>query len=665
MAKNNRDLKSLSEIFSENKQFIIPDYQRGYSWETEHLNALWEDLDNMPTTRDHYMGMFTFSKDLNDPKINYVVDGQQRITTLILLINELLKKINGGINGYGSVEDFTKQFLYHQPYGSSVNEYRFVHSDQPSNDFFVTKILGQISTSAPNQPQQTLYTKNLENACMYFQGKIAGYTQSQLCDLFLKVTTRLKFNQYIIDDINEVYVNFETMNNRGKNLSTLELLKNRLIYLTTLLAEMSPNDQTIQKNTDNLRQDINNSWKTIYSFLGKSMRKKLNDDAFLRDHWIMYFKYDRTKSQMLKKMLLSEKFTARNVLNLKLKLDEIREYVVSLQQSIIHWFNIHCPNETVLDENEKIWLMRLNRLGLGYFRPLIMAAYIKGQKNRIVDLLQACERFRFLVIDVSGRRSNTLDYHLYDLANKCYWGKSTLDDIIDDIITNTTKWLKLDNFVNNAVDRYENREGFYSWSGLRYFLYEFERQLQDASKDKKQKVDWDSFEQTQKKFTTIEHIYPQTPTDIYWTSRFYSESDKALMHSLGNLLLLSRAKNAQQQNDSFEKKKKTIYDSNNNIIYNGYDSGSHSETKVAQETEWTSREIKKRGEELLKFLIDHWKLCSFIDGFSSFNQDQIDRLLNIRINVASHNKSSVSAISLIEDVADWIRPMEESECYVD
>ena len=81
MAKNNRDLKSLSEIFSENKQFIIPDYQRGYSWETEHLNALWEDLDNMPTTRDHYMGMFTFSKDLNDPKINYVVDGQQRITT--------------------------------------------------------------------------------------------------------------------------------------------------------------------------------------------------------------------------------------------------------------------------------------------------------------------------------------------------------------------------------------------------------------------------------------------------------------------------------------------------------------------------------------------------------------------------------------------------------
>ena len=63
------------------------------------------------------------------------------------------------------------------------------------------------------------------------------YEQYGICEiekLFIKLTQRLKFNIYNIDDDFNVFIAFETMNNRGKRLSNLELLKNRLIYLTTL-----------------------------------------------------------------------------------------------------------------------------------------------------------------------------------------------------------------------------------------------------------------------------------------------------------------------------------------------------------------------------------------------------------------------------------------------
>ena len=75
------------------------------------------------------------------------------------------------------------------------------------------------------------------------------------------------------------------MNNRGKPLSNLELLKNRLIYLSTLLDI----DESIRMR---LRKDINETWKTIYEYLGKNKNNTMDDDEFLRNHWIMYFKYD-------------------------------------------------------------------------------------------------------------------------------------------------------------------------------------------------------------------------------------------------------------------------------------------------------------------------------------------------------------------------------------
>jgi uncharacterized protein with ParB-like and HNH nuclease domain len=101
------------------------------------------------------------------------------------------------------------------------------------------------------------------------------------------------YNEYVIKDEFDVFVAFETMNNRGKKLSDLELLKNRLIYLTTLYAdkELDPAERA------SLRTRVNETWKEVYYQLGRNKNKPLSDDDFLRAHWTMYFKYSRKTGQ--------------------------------------------------------------------------------------------------------------------------------------------------------------------------------------------------------------------------------------------------------------------------------------------------------------------------------------------------------------------------------
>jgi uncharacterized protein with ParB-like and HNH nuclease domain len=140
------------------------------------------------------------------------------------------------------------------------------YEDNSSYYYYKTKILN-IEDKTNKNHELTLYTDNLDFSNKYFQNKLTNKTQNELEELFTKLTSQLKFNWYEIektDDLDE-YVIFETMNNRGKPLSVLEILKNRLIYITTLL----DNDND---DKNKLRDDINDVWKTIFGYLGKDKK---------------------------------------------------------------------------------------------------------------------------------------------------------------------------------------------------------------------------------------------------------------------------------------------------------------------------------------------------------------------------------------------------------
>ena len=136
--------------------------------------------------------------------------------------------------------------------------------------------------------EESFYTKNLANAKKFFRENIKAlydkYGLEEVEILFHKLTQQLMFNIHDIDSDYDVYVAFETMNNRGKRLTNLELLKNRLIYLTTLFDKDCLDDD----DRERIRKDINEAWKEIYYQLGRNV-EPLSDDEFLRAHWITYF----------------------------------------------------------------------------------------------------------------------------------------------------------------------------------------------------------------------------------------------------------------------------------------------------------------------------------------------------------------------------------------
>jgi len=157
------------------------------------------------------------------------------------------------------------------------------------------------------------------------------------------------------------------------------------------------------------------------------------------------------------------------------------------------------------------------------------------------------------------------------------------------------------NFIENKYKKQE--EGFYDWNGIKYFLYEYEIYLKAKAKGTI-KVGWDDI-----KTDSIEHIYPQNPDNksdwgkIFGRHKLNNKEKFRLLHSLGNLLLLSSPKNSELQGYSFDYKKKHQDKHGNDT---GYFNGSYSEIEVAQYAKWSPEEIYERGLNLLEFMEKRW-----------------------------------------------------------
>ena len=244
-----------------------------------------------------------------------MIDGQQRITTCVILINEIINLAEKNdieeIN-LSETSEIKKQFLSETAGKTSIQRcYKFGYEkDNPSFDYFRYSIIG--AEGAP-ELEETFYTRNLARAKEFFAEKLQqefkenGFAAIE--ELFRKLTVDFRFNIHQIDNEIDVFVAFETMNNRGKKLSNLELLKNRLIYLSTLFNTKEVDDDEKQA----LRRDINEAWKEVYGQLGRKKNHSLNDDEYLSAHWILFFGYTRATENAYANFLLKQKFIQKNI----------------------------------------------------------------------------------------------------------------------------------------------------------------------------------------------------------------------------------------------------------------------------------------------------------------------------------------------------------------
>jgi hypothetical protein len=291
-----------------------------------------------------------------------------------------------------------------------------------------------------------------------------------------------------------------------------------------------------------------------------------------------------------------------------LDIETVFDYSQSIKRLVKTYFHASQPNEGDWSEVEKEKLSQINRQGNGDIFKLCVAVlhmFEKGTAREI--LLSAIERFGFL----TKLRSYYFDVSITELTGKVFAEKLEIEDLTKALTEPSDKFAKSKDFHDSIRTLGKNlNSGYYSWKQLRYFMFEYEQHLRQASKTTRQLLKWSddvSREHYNKDHKTIEHIYPQKASSSYWTQaingRGYSIKERNMLkNSIGNLLPVSHAKNASLSNKSFEEKK----GSESNQV--GYRYGCLSEIQVSACKEWTGIEILRRGIYLLDFLERRWSL---------------------------------------------------------
>jgi uncharacterized protein with ParB-like and HNH nuclease domain len=638
-------LSTVTRLFTDTL-YRIPDYQRGYAWGERQLKDFWSDIEQLNNDKSHYIGVLTLErvpelvhKTWEDDtwiiktrkyQPYYVVDGQQRLTTIAILMHCIIDAIPEGEKiAFLTKEAIQKRYIFESKDDGVSKSFLFGYAkDNPSYEYLITQIFNEKSLNHSSN-EVTIYTKNLRDAKTFFNEKIKSFSLIELEVLFQKVSQQLLFNTYEIAEEVDVSVAFETMNNRGKALSRLELLKNRLIYLSTL---MQSDDTTISS----LRKAVNEAWKDVYHFLGKNELRPLNDDRFLQRHLYLYYAKnilkinDKDEDEMINRsfvyrhhhgveingddFLLDNLFSSKRLFTTEkddlptLNTALISSYAADMKSLAQYYYNISSPELGNAPESEKIWLERINRLQ-GY-EPLPIVLFVSMNEKKLekrIEFWELYERFAFvrsLVMESPTYRyeSSETESQILQLLN----GKKKLEDFSVFLENTIQNWVgKV--FGDILSEWAKSGTAYYGWKRVKYFLFEYEMSLQRTSKSTRKKLSWDSFakEKFESDYETVEHIYPQRARTDYWKSRFeqFSIKERAqLRNSLGNLLALSRPKNSSLGNKSFPDKL------GSEATQIGYKFGCYSENEVAIAPDWNAEAIVYRGVKMLTFLEQRWKL---------------------------------------------------------
>ena len=203
----------ITDLFND-KFFEIPRYQRGYAWEKQHIREMFEDIkEAIDTNSSHYIGTVVLSKCSSDPKKFYIVDGQQRLTTITLLIAQLLNRIK---------DSYIK--IYQEMHYIKRGAQYSLKPLERDVELFHQLIDGDISAVPQNKSQRYMIEAVEE---MKYQ-----IDSLQNPEQFLDAIGNLEIMEFIENSEGDAIRIFQTVNDRGKALSNMEKIKSLLIYFS-------------------------------------------------------------------------------------------------------------------------------------------------------------------------------------------------------------------------------------------------------------------------------------------------------------------------------------------------------------------------------------------------------------------------------------------------
>jgi hypothetical protein len=563
----NTSNKTFRQMFGNGLSYRVPMFQRDYSWDEDQWDDLWNDIVLTALEKEnpvHYMGYLVLSSK-NSREYN-VIDGQQRLTTVTLLILAGIKYlIQLAQNGIDKSDNESRANQLRSSYIGyldpvTLNSQSKLSLNRANNFYFQTYIVQLEPLPKANRKfSEKLLRNAFEWLCKRIEEKF-GHKKSgkDLAQFIEDVVDRLLFTVIEVDDELNAFIVFETLNSRGVKLAPIDLLKN---YLFSIV-HGSPSE-TDDRETKLLEE----RWDKITNKIGDA-----NLTDFLRVYWNS--KNSRVRESSLFKTVRQTVTSRRDVFELVRNLDHDAEVFAAFSD----------PESEVWNTDQKIYIKTLQLFKVKQPQALLLSAYrvLKDKADDFTRLLRACViisfRYNIIASGATGDQETSYNRLAKEISSGSIHSASDIIGRMRDLYRSDSEFQT--SFAQKSFSVASSKIAI-------YILKEIEKQSHAIDLDiSGRKYD-------------LEHIYPINP-ETEWADFPSTASDEPHLR-LGNLTLLERNLNKDAGNKSFNDKKAI------------YKLSSVPSTKFIAEyyDTWGKAEITHRQDQMAKVATAIWRLPDF------------------------------------------------------
>jgi hypothetical protein len=498
------------------RHFAVPQYQRSYSWTDQNLDDFWQDMErSIADNGEYFLGSFVLSREDSNDYFS-IIDGQQRIATTTILLAAMRDAYRA--NDRKPLGDsFDTQFL--RQHDVVTDEYRRRIKLNASDDPFYLHTIIEGKSVKPMTPSH----ERLEAAKVFFDAKLAEVISANpatWADRFAAITRYLQ-NQARVVVVEtatdaDAYTIFETLNDRGADLTIADLLKNYL--LSRSKAELDA---------------VRDLWVGALTILEEVQGEK-EFVAFLRQLWSSY--HGVTRERDLYREIKNKIQTPEQTLQFARQLrDGATYYRAILSPDSDYWSGF--------DQITRNHLAVLGGMSLQQVRPLLLAVLSTLPKVEVANIVKNLTSWGIRGIVAGNSGGGQVERYFTEAAVGIRKGqiKNSADllAVLSPVVPN-------DAVFKNAFGNMRVTKN----SQARYYLCAIEKSLMGQS-DPELILNEDA------KQVNLEHILPQNRSDGEWQG-FTDDEATAYAYRLGNMTLLRKSENQKLGNGQWPEKRKVL-----------------------------------------------------------------------------------------------------------
>ena len=548
--------KTYRQLMGNGLRYEIPKFQRDYSWEAEHWDDLWQDIRALLADEDneHYMGYLVLQTSNN--KEFQIIDGQQRLTTMSLLILSTLKCLKELVDsGIEAENNLKRKDSLLNSYIGYVNPVTLISNNKlklnrNSDDYYKQHLVLLKELPLRNTNSSEKHIRECFN-WYYDRIKKEFNTGESLAAFIDNIVDKLFFTVIEVTDQLNAFKVFETLNARGVQLSSADLLKN---YLFFVVDETKPHISEIE--------ELENIWSKIVGKLGE---QKFED--YLRYYW------NSINKSVGKKNLF------KNVKgNIKSK-DQVFELIRNLNDTADLYLAIQNPEDEFWRDKPEIRksLKELKLFQIRQINSLFLSALRNLEVENFRKLAKICSVISFRYNIIGGLNPNAQEdvYNTVALkisSNKRFEVADFQSIYVSDLnfendfstkeFKNTTRNHKIVKYILSKIEVYQHKNEIDPESDL----------------------------------FTIEHILPENADDT-WGNFTFEEINRSV-YRMGNLTLLERKLNREAGQKGYVEKIVLFAQSNSELT----------KTLPDNFNTWNEDKLAARQRELAKHAKAIWKI---------------------------------------------------------